>query len=86
MANKQEADHLWQQMQALERTRPGVQEDQQAFFANKAKEMRKLKEAYDKAVGLNSSDPRVQRAIGQKRIQRFVTGEKYEGPETSDSL
>ncbi len=85
MPDANEAKKLWNQIMQLERTKPGKGEDARSFFQSKSKEMSKLRQAYDKATGLQSSQA-VNEAIKQKNINRMILGQKHDGPETSDTL
>jgi hypothetical protein len=86
MPNAQEAQKLWNEMMVLERTQPGVGEDKQAFFKKKEKEMKGLREAYQKATGLPATAKATQ-AISQKKTERAITGQAGgNGHETSDTL
>ncbi len=86
MGNQAEANSLWQKMMQLERQRPSPGENGESFFNNKRKEMIKLRDAYDKATGLDSRDPNVAKAIADNNlIKKLITGGQ-EGAATRDEL
>lgn len=86
MPDANEAKRIWSQILSLEATQPGQGEDKKAFFSSKAKEMAKLRSAYDKATGLDSSNPATQQAIQTKATIDAIVGNTNVGPATTDNL
>lgn len=86
MPDANEAKRIWAQICALEGQQPSASENKEAFFKSKAKEMAKLRSAYDKATGLDSSNAATRQAIQTKATIDAIVGNPNTGPATSDNL
>lgn len=86
MSDRAESARLWNQMRALEAEKPGAEEDQEAFFENKGKQMKQLKTAYERASGLSMTDPRAADEISKRQTLNAILGTQRDEPHTRDDL
>ena len=83
---KAEAKKLWDLMLELEKEKPGVGEEKQAFFQNKNRKMTELKAKYDKETGLpnDPNDAELNQKVGDNQLFGNLAGQP--DVTTKDSL